>query len=180
MLQAFNGLSRTGQLSGTAPAHIRFALLIHFAYSRGPAFRASLRHLPRRAAAFAVRIYNGHNLRDNIACPLQHDRVAYAHILALNLILIVQRRIRDNHAANRDRFQPRNRRERSGAANLNINRLKQCCCFFSGKFMGNGPTRRAADKAEAVLPVKPVNLVDDPVNIIAQARALAFNISISG
>ena len=44
--------------------------------------------------------------------------------------------------------------------------------------MCNGPARSAADKAQPLLPVEPVDLVDDTINIIAKARPLALEIPV--
>ena len=42
------------------------------------------------------------DLRDDVAGPLHHDGVADPHVLAGDLVLVVQRRVRDDHAADGD------------------------------------------------------------------------------
>ena len=105
---------------------------------------------------------------DNIARALEFDLITFADIEAFNLFLIVQRRIRDHDPADGDWLQTRHRGQRPCSTNLDIDCLERGDRFFGRKFVGNRPARKAADLAQALLPIQPVDLVDDPINIIAK------------
>ena len=62
--------------------------------------------------------YHGNDLRDHVAGALQHHGVADADVLAGDLVLVVQRRVLHQHAADIHRLEPRDRRQRAGAADL--------------------------------------------------------------
>src|SRR5690606_17082692 len=58
--------------------------------------------------------------------------------------------------------------------------LQQCLRLLGGKFVRNRPARRAADEAEAILPVEAVYLVDDAVDVEGQGGAPGRNIAVIG
>ena len=76
-----------------------------------------------------------------------------------------------NGPAHGYRRQPGDGGQCSGSPDLDINPLQTRCRLFGRKFPCNGPARRAADHAEPVLPIQPVELVDHPINVIAEFRA---------
>src|SRR5581483_3792484 len=63
---------------------------------------------------------NGDDLRNDVAGALQDDGVADAHVLAFDLVLVVQRGVAHQHAADIHRLQACDRRERAGAADLDV------------------------------------------------------------
>ncbi len=67
---------------------------------------------------------NAHDLRDHVARALDHDAVAYADVLAVDLVLVVERRVRDGDAADRHRLELRHGCERPGAADLDLDRAQ--------------------------------------------------------
>ena len=58
------------------------------------------------------------DLRDHITGALHDDGVADADVLALDLVLVVQRGALHDDAADRDRLEHRHRRQRALAADL--------------------------------------------------------------
>ena len=86
--------------------------------------RADMRELIRLGIARALLRHQAQDLRDHVAGALHDHRVALAHILARDLVLIVQRRIGDDDAADRHRLQPRHRRQRACAAHLDVDLLQ--------------------------------------------------------
>ena len=58
------------------------------------------------------------NLRDDVAGALHHHRVADAHVLARDLVLVVQGGVGDDDAADGHRLELGDRRQRAGAADL--------------------------------------------------------------
>ena len=67
--------------------------------------------------------HHGNHLRDHVAGALDHHRVADADVLAGDLVLVVQRRAAHQHAADVDRLQLGDRRQRAGAADLDMDVL---------------------------------------------------------
>ena len=118
------------------------------------------------------------NLRDHIAGALDHHRVADARIQPFDLVFIVQGGVLHHHAAHRHRPQPRHRRQLAGAADLDLDVFQYGLGLFGGKFVGDGPARRARDKTQPFLQIKPVHLVDHAVNVIAQPGAPGFDVAI--
>ena len=92
----------------------------------------------------------------------------------------MQSRVGDHNTAHRHRRQTRDRRQRAGPADLDLDLFENCRGLLGGEFVGNCPTRGAGNKAQPLLPVEPVNLVDDPVDIIAQHCPLRLDIAIDG
>ena len=60
------------------------------------------------------------DLRDDVARALKHDAVADAGVEPFDLVRIVQRGVGDDHAADRHRLEPRDRGQRAGAADLDV------------------------------------------------------------
>ena len=115
------------------------------------------------------------NLWNNIAGTLDHHLVANANIFTPDFILIMQRGVRHDGAANRYGLQPRNWRQRTGASNLNINGADCRFGLFRRKFMRQRPAWCARHLTEAGLIVMPVNFIHHAVNIIRKAGARATN-----
>ena len=115
------------------------------------------------------------NLRDDVAGALHDDRVADAHVLARDLVLVVQRRVGDDDAADRDRLQLGDRRQRAGAADLDLDRLDDRRRPLGGEFVRDRPARAARDEAEPLLQREVVDLVDDAVDVVAERRALRLD-----
>jgi hypothetical protein len=75
-------------------------------------------------------------------------------------------------------MQPRHRRQAAGAADLDVDALEHRRRLLGGELVGDGPARRAGDKAKPLLPVQPVDLVDDAVDVIGQRRPGRADIAI--
>ena len=118
------------------------------------------------------------NLRDDVAGALHDHRVADADVLAGDLVLVMQRRVLHHHAADRDRIELGDRRERAGAADLDVDVAQDRGRLLGGEFMGDGEARRARHEAEPLLEVEPVELIDDAVDIVVEARPAALDIAI--
>ena len=83
------------------------------------------------------------DLRDHIAGALDHHRVADPHIQTRDLVFIVQGGIAHHHAADRDRLQPRHRRQLAGTAHLDLDILQHGLGLLGREFVGGGPARTA-------------------------------------
>ena len=168
MLQPLHLLRWAGQVAG-APAD-RLALLAQCRRLEGA---WTLRRKGKFARALAPLFgYDADHLRDDVAGALHHHRIAFANVLAGDFIFIVQGRPADHHAADGYRFQLGHRRQRAGPADLDRDLIEDRLRLFRRELMGGRPARRAADHAEPVLPVEPVDLVHHAVDVVGQRRAL--------
>ena len=111
------------------------------------------------------------DLRDDVTgaldltvSPMRTSRRAISSALC-------KRRVLHHDAADRDRLELRNRRERAGAADLNVDAADDRGGALGRKFVRDCPARRARDKAQSFLPVEPVDLVDDAVDIVVERAA---------
>ena len=118
------------------------------------------------------------NLRDHVAGALDHHRVADARIQPFDLVFIVQGGVLHHHTAHRHRLEARHGRELAGAADLDLDIFQYRFGLFGGKFVGDGPARTSRHKTQPFLQIQPVDLVDHPVNVIAEPSALGFDVAI--
>ena len=82
------------------------------------------------------------DLRDHIARAAHDHRVADADILAYHLVHVVQRGVAHRDAADEHRCEPRHRRERTGAADLELDIAHGRERLVGGELVGDGPARR--------------------------------------
>ena len=143
-------------------------------------------HVPKLVGFCTLRLLvqdDADDLRDHVAGALDDDcgvadskvdavtnRIAVVAD-ALDVIFIMQRRVRHDDAANGHRLEPRHRRQRAGAADLDIDALENRGRLLGGEFVRDRPARAARDKTEPVLPVEPVDLVDHAVDVVAERGA---------
>ncbi len=157
---------------------------------------ADLREGERLGSLRAKREIDVEDLRDDIAGALDRDGVADPDIdrlafvvgaqhlpvaaEAADIVLVVERRILDHHAADRDRLQPRHRRQRAGAPDLNIDGEEFGRRLLGRELVRDRPARRAGAEAQAILQRQVVHLVDDTVDIVVEAGALLLDRAIDG
>ena len=180
MLQSLGGLRRTNQPAGT-PARRRFRTRrINLAFGVASAGRTGDRETKRLGIERSLLDNNPHHLRNDVTCPLHDNSVTDTDILAGNLILVVQRRVGDHHTSNRHRPQLGHRRQRTGTTHLDVDAQKLGLRLLGWKLVGDGPARRTADETQSLLEIQPVHLVDNPIDVIANGRALPGNARIIG
>jgi hypothetical protein len=140
-----------------------------------------MRKLVRLGALRALFEHDPHDLRNDVPCPLDNDGVADADVdlglaadgqtvavAAGDIVLIVERDVLNDDAADRHRREPRHRRERAGSAHLDIDLEDGRGRLLGGKLMRDGPARLAGDRTPAPLQIEPIELVDDAVDIVAE------------
>src|ERR1700761_3524322 len=126
------------------------------------------------------------DLWDHVAGALDHDGVADPDVAALaqhlalvadalDVVLIVQRDVLHDDAADADRLELADRRERAGAADLDLDVAQHGHGALGGKFVRDRPAGRARDEAEPLLPVDAIDLVDDAVDVIVELGALLLD-----
>src|SRR5450432_4244730 len=129
------------------------------------------------------------DLRDDVAGALDDDGVADPDIAALaqlfavaadalDVILVVQRDILDDDAADADRFKFADRRERAGAPDLDLDIPEHGHGALGRELVRDRPARRTRHEAEALLPVEAVDLVDHAVDIVVEMRALLLDLAV--
>src|SRR5216684_3681204 len=141
-----NLLVGTGEFAGAAGASALLAgrglLAHHVGVQRARTFRRKvILLLPTRLVRYYV-----NNLRNHVAGALDDDGVADPDIAALaqlfavaadapDVILIVQRDVLHDDAADPDRLELADRRERAGAADLNFDISQHSHCAFGREFV---------------------------------------------
>ena len=120
------------------------------------------------------------HLRDDVAGALDRHRVADPHVEPLDLVLVVQRRVLHHHAADRDRLELGDRRQRAGAADLDLDVAHDGRRLLGGELVRDRPARAARHEAEPLLPVEAVDLVDDAVDVVVERGALRLDLAVEG
>src|SRR3569832_2497859 len=90
---------------------------------------------------------DAHHFRYHIAGAADGHRITDAHVLAMHLIFVVQRRIGDSHATHEHRLQARGRRDRARTAHLHVDGRHDRHGLFGGKLVRERPARRTRDVA---------------------------------
>ncbi len=166
-------LRRADETAGAAAVH--FTL---FAHGMTAANRADFRKFVRLRILRALVEQHAENLRNHVARALDRDRIADANAEPLDLVFVVQGRVLHHDAADRDRLEFRNRRELAGAADLNVDVFDDRRRLLGREFMRDRPARAARDEAEPLLPVEPVDLVDDAIDVVGQLSPLLLDLAI--
>ncbi len=184
MLQLLDRLRRADEAARTT-AH-RLALLADRVRAADRAFLGEGVGPAVRGAAGEVHILDlgdhvaraidRHPVADADVAPLA-DRLAAA-VAAGDVVLVVQCRIGDDDAADGDGQQARDRGQRAGAADLDVDAFEPGRRPLRRKLVRQRPARRRRAKAEPRLQVEPVELVDDAVDVIAQRRAPRLDLAI--
>ena len=85
--------------------------------------------------------------------------------------LVVQRGVGHDDAADGHRLEPRHRRQRAGAADLDVDAVSIVVACSAGNLWAIAQRGLRDDEAEPRLQVEPVDLVDDAVDVVAERRA---------
>ena len=120
------------------------------------------------------------HLRDHVARPLHGHGIADPDVLALDLVLVVERRIRHDDATHRDGSKLGDRSERAGAPDLDLDGLDDRRRLLGRELMRERPARRARHEAEPALQSEVVDLVDHAIDVVAERRALRLDRAIMG
>ena len=114
-------------------------------------------------------------MRDHVARPLHGHRIADPDVLALDLVLVVERRIRHDDATHRDGSKLGDGSERAGAPDLDLDGLDDRRRLLGRELMREREARRARHEAEAALQSEIVDLIDYPIDVVAERRALRLD-----
>src|SRR3954452_4634671 len=119
-------------------------------HDAGTAERALPRHLERLRAGLVLACRTD-DLRDDVARALHDDDVAFADVLAVDVLLIVQRRARHGDAADLDGLEQRPGIERAGAADTDQDLVQARRRRHRRPLEGARPARTLVQRAEAAL-----------------------------
>jgi hypothetical protein len=105
-------------------------------------------------------------------------RVADPHVLALDFVRVVQRRVRDVRSAQLHRAKQRYRRDDPGATHRRLDILDHGGPFLRRQLVRDRPARRARGKAELIARAQVVHLVNDPVDLEGKLVALLQDLAV--
>ena len=118
-----------------------------------------------------VREHRADDLRDHVAGALDDHDVALADVLAVDVLLVVERRLGDGDAADLDRLQLRPRVERARAADADVDLFSFVCRGHRRPLVGARPARAAVQRAEPLLLLDRVDLAHHAVDLVVELDA---------
>ena len=172
------GLVWAGELAGAARDRALFAgrrrLAHHLGMQRTRAF------FRKRIFFYTTRFIRHHakNLRNDVAGALDAHRIADAHVEPLDLVGIVQGRVLHHDAADGDRFELGDRRQRAGAADLDLDVLDDRGRLLGREFVRDRPARIARHVTEPLLPIEAIDFVDHAVDVVVERGALRLDLAV--
>src|SRR6266567_3143524 len=124
-----------------------------------------------------------HDLGDDVAGTLDDNGIADANVAAiaqrlaaaadaLDVVLIVQRDVLNDDAADADRIELADRREGAGAPDLDLDVLEHRDGALGRELVRDRPARGARDKAKPLLPIDAVELVNDAIDVVVELGPL--------
>ncbi len=132
--------------------------------------RAARRHREPARAGRALLWKHAHHLGDHVAGAPHDHRVADPDVLAPQLVLVVQRRVGHGDAAHEHRLEPRHRRQRAGAPDLDLDAEHLRRRLLGRELVRDREARRARHEAQPLLRSELVDLVDHAVDLEGQTR----------
>ena len=166
-------LELRGAVDGDAAVSDLAVLVDHGAAAHG----TDLGHVPVDRIGRALVEHRTYDLGNDVARLVHDDGVALAHVLAADLVDVVQRGARDGGAGDRHRIELRDRREHAGAPHLNANLAQDGLLFLGRELKGDGPARCASGKAQVELLLEAVDLYDHAVDVVVQVTAMLERLS---
>ena len=170
-----------GGLRGAVDGNAAICHLSFLPHDQRTAARAMRGHLPegprRMGKVLFARKSRPHDLRDHVTGLVNHDRIADTHVLASDLVDVVQSRTGNRGTRNRHRVELRNRSEHACAPHLHANLAQDGGFFFRRELEGNGPARGARREPKGILRRKGINLHDDAVDVVVELVAMRERVS---
>ena len=160
------------ELCGAVDGHAAVGNLAILVNHGATAHGADLGHVPVNRIGRALVEHRAHDLGNHVARLMHDDGVALAHVLAADLVDVVQRGARDGGAGDRHRVELGDRREHAGATHLDANLAQDGLLFLGRELKGDGPTRCASGKAQVELLLEAVDLYDHAVDVVIQVVAV--------
>src|SRR5437588_2965557 len=165
--QTLTALRRTDERAGAV--RNRFALLPH---DRRAAEAARRRHLPWLEALLALRQDRSDDLGDDVSGAPHDDGVARAHVLARDLILVVQSGRLHSHPADVDGFEYGVGRRRPRPADIYVDVAEQRLALLRRVLVRDRPSRRLRRVAQLALLRRLVDLHHHAVDLVLEVVAV--------
>ena len=159
-------------LRGAIHRHAAIGDLAFVIHHRAAARGAVRGHIPFNGVSGAFFQHGANNLGNHVTGFMHHDGVAHAHVLAANLVDVMQRGTRDGRAGYGNGVEFGDRREHASAAHLNANFAQHGLLFFGREFECDGPTRRAGGKTQVGLLFERVDLHHHAVDVVIEVGAM--------
>ena len=118
---------------------------------------------PRLRGSFVL--HDHHDLRNHVAGALNDDGIAHPHILAIDLVLVVERCARDRDTTDVNRCEACHGRQGARASDLDFDSLDDRRLLLRRKLERDRPTRSARERSEFPLQVEAVYLDDGPIDL---------------
>lgn len=116
---------------------------------RRSARRAIGRHLERPLGSIAILRKRGNYLRDHIPRPLNDHSIADAQILTSDVLLVVEGRELDGRTADGHGLEHRERNERTGPADVDLDVAQRRHLRRRREFESNRPARGTSNNPQA-------------------------------
>ena len=156
----------TGHRFALAPLHCRIA------------DRASQGHHELALLTTATFNQYPHHFRNHIAGATHHHHITQTHILAAQLVFVMQRGVSHGDTAHQHRLQPCHRGQGASATDLHIDTQHRGQRLFGRELVRQSETRGARDKTELLLLRKIINLVHHAIDVIVQRGTLGAQLAI--
>src|SRR5467141_3589644 len=137
-----------------------------------PALRAFLRHMPRPAGFRPLLFEDPNDFGNHVAGALDDDVVLRSHVLAGDLVFVVQRRTTHRHTGNLRGPKPRHGCRRTGAPDVDLDVLDDGLGLLGRELERQRPARTPGDEPQLCLLPQVVDLDDNAVDLVVETVAL--------
>ena len=161
-------LEELGGTTGVGTAVHRVAFVLDHG---GAADGADLGHLKYSLVSGTAGHHRPHHLRDYVSGPLHHHVVTNANVLALDVLLVVQRGVADRGPADHHRLQNGVGVETAGAPDVDANVQQSGDDPLRRKFVGDCPAGLPTGHAQRILIGEGIDLHHHSVGLVAQVVA---------
>ncbi len=149
------------------PVHLALGL-----HRRRAADRTALGRRPGASPLRPLLLHHAHDLGDHLPAALDEDGVAHPHVLAGDLLLVVEGRPAHGGPGQRHRREVGDRSQLAGAAHLHLDRLHGRRRLHRRVLVGDRPAGELRREAQLLLEGEVVDLDDDTVDLVLEARTL--------
>ena len=163
ILEPFDGLGRTDEAAGATAVDL-VGIIALAADGLGAAERAFGGKVEGGGVLRPLFLHHPDDLWDDVAGALDDDPVLQLHAEARDLVLVVQRGVLDDDAADADRLEAGDGGELAGAADLDVDVREAGSSPARQGICGLRPSAASERQSRALLPVEPVDLVDNAID----------------
>ena len=162
-----------GSLRGTINGDTAIRHLVALVHDGAAATRAASRHLEQRGVSRTKAEDRAHDLGDDVTSLVDHHGVTDTHVLAANLIDVVQRGTSNGGPGHHDGVELGDRGENAGAPHLHRDVAQHGLALLRRELERREEAWGAGRETQGMLIGKGINLYHNAVDVIGQAVALA-------